>query len=127
MTETQQQTAVRYERDSDGIVTLTLDDPTASANTMTELYRDSMAAAVRRLQDDVDGVTGVIISSARGQGAWGSALYVQPVDGTIAKPLGMGIARAGVMSPDGSMIAFNRNLPSTCARSIVATRRRRSR
>ena len=55
----------------------------------------------------------VIISSARGQGAWGSPLYVQPIDGAIAKPLGMGIARAGVMSPDGSMIAFNRNLPST--------------
>jgi tricorn protease len=55
----------------------------------------------------------VIMSSARGQGAWGSPLYVQPIDGGIAKPLGMGIARAGVMSPDGSMLAFNRNLPST--------------
>ena len=28
------QSAVRYERDSDGIVTLTMDDPSASANTM---------------------------------------------------------------------------------------------
>ena len=27
------QSAVRYERDSDGVVTLTLDDPNASANT----------------------------------------------------------------------------------------------
>ena len=43
---------------TDGIVTLTLDDPTASANTMTELYRDSMSAAVRRLDDEVDDVTG---------------------------------------------------------------------
>jgi tricorn protease len=56
---------------------------------------------------------GVVISSARGEGAWGSPLYVQPVDGSIARPLGMGIARAGTMSQDGSMIAFNRNLPST--------------
>jgi 3-hydroxyacyl-CoA dehydrogenase/enoyl-CoA hydratase/3-hydroxybutyryl-CoA epimerase len=32
-----QQSAVRYDKDADGIVTLTLDDPTASANTMTEL------------------------------------------------------------------------------------------
>ncbi|HEY4306474.1 MAG TPA: S41 family peptidase [Gemmatimonadaceae bacterium] len=55
----------------------------------------------------------VIMSSARGEGAWGSPLYVQPIDGGIAHPLGMGIARAGTMSPDGSMIAFNRNLPST--------------
>ena len=59
------QTAVRYERDAEGIVTLTLDDPTASANTMTELYRDSMSAAVRRLDDEVDDVTGVIVASAK--------------------------------------------------------------
>jgi 3-hydroxyacyl-CoA dehydrogenase / enoyl-CoA hydratase / 3-hydroxybutyryl-CoA epimerase len=63
--QTEQQTAVRYERDADGIVTLTLDDPTASANTMNELYRDSMAAAVRRLQDEVDDVTGVVVASAK--------------------------------------------------------------
>ena len=35
---TDTQTAVRYERDADGIVTLTLDDPNQSANTMNELY-----------------------------------------------------------------------------------------
>ena len=29
--------AVHYDRDSEGIVTLTLDDPTSSANTMNEL------------------------------------------------------------------------------------------
>src|ERR1700750_739724 len=58
-------TAVGYERDADGVVTLTLDDPTASANTMTELYRDSMAAAVRRLQDEADEVTGVVVTSAK--------------------------------------------------------------
>jgi tricorn protease len=55
---------------------------------------------------------GVLMSSARGANAWGSPLYVQPLDGSIAKPLGMGIARAGAMNQDGSMIAFNRNLPS---------------
>ncbi|MGZ4501699.1 MAG: hypothetical protein ACXVXD_14820, partial [Nocardioidaceae bacterium] len=42
MTETPQQSAVRYERDADGIVVLTLDDPTSSANTMNELYQQSM-------------------------------------------------------------------------------------
>jgi 3-hydroxyacyl-CoA dehydrogenase/enoyl-CoA hydratase/3-hydroxybutyryl-CoA epimerase len=68
MTETQTQSAVRYERDADGIVTLTLDDPTASANTMNELYKESMAAAVERLYVEVDsagGVTGVVIASAK--------------------------------------------------------------
>ncbi len=60
--------AVRYERDDDGIVTLVLDDPTASANTMSVLYKDSMLAAVQRLYDEVDsddGVTGVVVTSAK--------------------------------------------------------------
>ena len=65
MTETQNQTAVHYDRDADGIVTLTLDDPTASANTMNDLYRESMAAAVQRLYDEVDDVTGVVVASAK--------------------------------------------------------------
>jgi len=63
MTDTQ--TAVRYDRDADGIVTLTLDDPTASANTMNQLYQDSMEAAVDRLYAEVDDVTGVVIASAK--------------------------------------------------------------
>jgi 3-hydroxyacyl-CoA dehydrogenase / enoyl-CoA hydratase / 3-hydroxybutyryl-CoA epimerase len=64
-TSTDQQTAVHYEKDADGIVTLTLDDPTASANTMNELYQESMAAAVDRLYDEQDEVTGVVIASAK--------------------------------------------------------------
>ena len=59
------ETAVRYERDADGIVTLTLDDPTSSANTMTELYQESMERAVDRLHDEADDVTGVVIASAK--------------------------------------------------------------
>ncbi|HWJ67890.1 MAG TPA: 3-hydroxyacyl-CoA dehydrogenase NAD-binding domain-containing protein [Nocardioides sp.] len=62
---TDTQTSVRYERDSDGIVTLTLDDPNQSANTMNELYRESMAAAVERLYAEQDDITGVVITSAK--------------------------------------------------------------
>ncbi|TWG93219.1 3-hydroxyacyl-CoA dehydrogenase/enoyl-CoA hydratase/3-hydroxybutyryl-CoA epimerase [Nocardioides sp. J9] len=62
---TDTQTAVRYDRDADGIVTLTLDDPTASANTMNELYITSMAEAVERLYEEQDDVTGVVIASAK--------------------------------------------------------------
>jgi 3-hydroxyacyl-CoA dehydrogenase/enoyl-CoA hydratase/3-hydroxybutyryl-CoA epimerase len=57
--------AVRYERDGDGIVTLTLDDPTAGANTMNQLYIDSMAAAVDRLYAEADSVTGVVVTSGK--------------------------------------------------------------
>jgi len=62
---TEQQSAVHYERDGDGIVTLTLDDPTSSANTMNEVYRESMAAAVDRLYAEQNDVTGVVVASAK--------------------------------------------------------------
>lgn len=62
---TDRHSAVRYDKDADGIVTLTLDDPTASANTMNDLFQESMAAAVQRLYDEVDSVTGVVIASAK--------------------------------------------------------------
>ncbi|HET7533727.1 MAG TPA: 3-hydroxyacyl-CoA dehydrogenase NAD-binding domain-containing protein [Nocardioidaceae bacterium] len=65
MTETAQQSAVRWDKDSDGIVVLTLDDPTASANTMNELYKESMAAAVARLDQEKDEITGVVVTSAK--------------------------------------------------------------
>jgi tricorn protease len=55
---------------------------------------------------------GVVLATNRGANAWGSPLYVQPIDGSLATPLGMGIARAGMISQDGATIAFNRNLPS---------------
>jgi 3-hydroxyacyl-CoA dehydrogenase/enoyl-CoA hydratase/3-hydroxybutyryl-CoA epimerase len=65
MTDTQIDTAVRYERDADGIVVLTLDDPTASANTMNELYQESMHAAVDRLELERDAIVGVVVTSAK--------------------------------------------------------------
>ncbi|MXG91260.1 3-hydroxyacyl-CoA dehydrogenase NAD-binding domain-containing protein [Nocardioides flavescens] len=66
---TETQTAVRYDKDADGIVTLTLDDPTASANTMNDLYVESMAAVVDRLHSELeadgDSITGVVVASAK--------------------------------------------------------------
>lgn len=60
--------AVRYEVE-DGIVTLTIDDPSQSANTMNETYRASMEAAVNRLADeiaqDADAIKGVVVTSAK--------------------------------------------------------------
>ncbi len=64
-----EESAVKYEKDADGIVVLTLDDPTASANTMNELYGRSMEEAVARLEsepkDGPDSITGVVITSAK--------------------------------------------------------------
>ncbi len=59
------QSAVRYQRDAEGIVVLTLDDPTAGANTMNDLYRKSMAAAVDRLEQEREDIAGVVVTSAK--------------------------------------------------------------
>jgi 3-hydroxyacyl-CoA dehydrogenase/enoyl-CoA hydratase/3-hydroxybutyryl-CoA epimerase len=56
---------IGYERDAEGIVTLTMDDPSQSANTMTETYVTAMSAALDRLEADRDGVAGVIVTSAK--------------------------------------------------------------
>ena len=58
-------TAVKYHRGQDDIVVLTLDDPDASANTMNDLYRESMHAAVDRLYEERDSVKGVVVTSAK--------------------------------------------------------------
>ncbi len=56
---------IRWDRDEDGIVVLTLDDPAQSANTMTSAYVESMRAIVARLQAEREQITGVIIASAK--------------------------------------------------------------
>jgi 3-hydroxyacyl-CoA dehydrogenase/enoyl-CoA hydratase/3-hydroxybutyryl-CoA epimerase len=56
---------IRYDRDADGVVTLTMDDPGQSANTMNTAYVEAMAAALDRLEAERDQVTGVIVTSAK--------------------------------------------------------------
>src|ERR1700726_5314322 len=56
---------IHWDKDADGIVTLTLDDPTGSANVMNEHYAESMHKAVERLVAEKDSITGVVITSAK--------------------------------------------------------------
>ena len=56
---------IKWDKDADGIVTLTLDDPTGSANVMNENYQESMRKAVERLVAEKDSITGVVIASAK--------------------------------------------------------------
>jgi 3-hydroxyacyl-CoA dehydrogenase / enoyl-CoA hydratase / 3-hydroxybutyryl-CoA epimerase len=56
---------IRWDQDTDGIVTLTLDDPNQRANTMNADYQASMRTAVERLRSEKDTITGVIITSAK--------------------------------------------------------------
>ncbi len=60
MTET-----IRWEKDAEGIVVLTMDDPNQSANTMNRDYAASMSAVVDRLEAEKDDITGVVITSAK--------------------------------------------------------------
>jgi 3-hydroxyacyl-CoA dehydrogenase / enoyl-CoA hydratase / 3-hydroxybutyryl-CoA epimerase len=56
---------IQWDQDADGIVTLTLDDPSQRANTMNAAYQESMKAAVARLYAEKESVTGVIITSGK--------------------------------------------------------------
>jgi 3-hydroxyacyl-CoA dehydrogenase/enoyl-CoA hydratase/3-hydroxybutyryl-CoA epimerase len=58
-------TTIRWEQDADGIVTLTLDDPSQRVNTMNAAYNESMHAAVLRLQAEADSIAGVILTSGK--------------------------------------------------------------
>jgi 3-hydroxyacyl-CoA dehydrogenase/enoyl-CoA hydratase/3-hydroxybutyryl-CoA epimerase len=54
-----------WDKDAEGIVTLTMDDPDQRANTMNDLFRSSIASTVQRLVAEKDDITGVIITSAK--------------------------------------------------------------
>ncbi|MDQ6657173.1 MAG: 3-hydroxyacyl-CoA dehydrogenase NAD-binding domain-containing protein, partial [Actinomycetota bacterium] len=56
---------IRWQQDPDGIVVLTMDDPSQSVNTMNADYVCSMRATVDRLVAEMDTVAGVVITSAK--------------------------------------------------------------
>ncbi len=56
---------IRYERDDEGIVTLTMDDPNAGANTMNDTYKAAMGETVDRLEAEREDITGVVLTSAK--------------------------------------------------------------
>ena len=53
-----------YEKDADGIVTLTFDASGQSANTMNAKWQAAMKEAIVRLQGE-EGLTGVVLASAK--------------------------------------------------------------
>ncbi|MFD7237337.1 3-hydroxyacyl-CoA dehydrogenase NAD-binding domain-containing protein [Streptomyces syringium] len=58
-------TIIRWEQSGDGVVTLVLDDPNQSANTMNDAFRTSLRAVADRLEAERASVTGVIVTSAK--------------------------------------------------------------
>ncbi|MGW0188479.1 3-hydroxyacyl-CoA dehydrogenase NAD-binding domain-containing protein [Streptomyces sp. NPDC003362] len=58
-------TTIRWEQDDTGVVTLVLDDPNQSANTMNQAFRDSLAVIADRLEAERDSIRGIIVTSAK--------------------------------------------------------------
>jgi 3-hydroxyacyl-CoA dehydrogenase/enoyl-CoA hydratase/3-hydroxybutyryl-CoA epimerase len=74
--------SIQYQQDADGIVTLTIDMPGQSANTMNTAFRADYAAIVERLQAERERIAGVIVTSGKktffAGGDLNSLLAVQP-------------------------------------------------
>ena len=62
-------TTIRWEQDETGVVTLVLDDPDQSANTMNQAFRTSLTAVVDRLEAELqaapDSIRGIVFTSAK--------------------------------------------------------------
>ncbi|OIK24978.1 3-hydroxyacyl-CoA dehydrogenase NAD-binding domain-containing protein [Streptomyces malaysiense] len=58
-------TTIRWEQDDTGVVTLVLDDPDQSANTMNQAFKASIEAIADRAVAEKDSIRGIIYTSAK--------------------------------------------------------------
>ncbi|MFI2203481.1 3-hydroxyacyl-CoA dehydrogenase NAD-binding domain-containing protein [Streptomyces sp. NPDC020192] len=58
-------TTIRWEQDDTGVVTLVLDDPNQSANTMNQAFRASITAIAARAEAEKDSIRGIVYTSAK--------------------------------------------------------------
>ncbi|MEU0336273.1 3-hydroxyacyl-CoA dehydrogenase NAD-binding domain-containing protein [Streptomyces sp. NPDC006193] len=58
-------TTIRWEQDDTGVVTLVLDDPHQSANTMNQAFRASITAVAARAEAEKDSIRGIVYTSAK--------------------------------------------------------------
>jgi 3-hydroxyacyl-CoA dehydrogenase/enoyl-CoA hydratase/3-hydroxybutyryl-CoA epimerase len=59
------ESTIRWQSDAEGVVVLTLDDPSSSANTMNDAYVASMGETIDRLVAEKESVRGVVVTSAK--------------------------------------------------------------
>ncbi|POX38096.1 3-hydroxyacyl-CoA dehydrogenase [Streptomyces sp. Ru73] len=88
---------IRWEQDETGVVTLVLDDPNQSANTMNQDFKASLAAVADRLEAEKDSVRGIIFTSAKktffAGGDLRELIAVTPENAQQAFEAGQGIKR----------------------------------
>ncbi|MFD9035526.1 3-hydroxyacyl-CoA dehydrogenase NAD-binding domain-containing protein [Streptomyces sp. NPDC059567] len=93
-----QSTTIRWEQDETGIVTLVLDDPNQSANTMNQAFKDSIAAIADRAEAEKDSIRGIIYASAKktffAGGDLKDMIRLRPEDARIAFDTGTEIKRS---------------------------------
>lgn len=65
MSDTRSAPAVRWEQDETGVVTLVLDDPDQSANTMNAAFRTAIEAVADRAEAEADSIRGIVFTSAK--------------------------------------------------------------
>ncbi|MFJ3160409.1 3-hydroxyacyl-CoA dehydrogenase NAD-binding domain-containing protein [Streptomyces kanasensis] len=65
MTALPTRSTIRWEQDETGVVTLVLDDPEQSANTMNQAFRESIAAVADRCEAERDSIRGIVYTSAK--------------------------------------------------------------
>lgn len=91
-------TTIRWEQDDTGVVTLVLDDPNQSANTMNQAFRASIAAIAERAEAEQDSIRGIIFTSAKktffAGGDLKDMIKVGPEDAQQVFDTGMDIKRA---------------------------------
>jgi 3-hydroxyacyl-CoA dehydrogenase/enoyl-CoA hydratase/3-hydroxybutyryl-CoA epimerase len=75
---------IRYQKDEQGVVTLVLDAPDQSVNTMNAAFRADLDAIVDRLEAEREDIRGVVLTSAKrtffAGGDLHALLAVQPGD-----------------------------------------------
>ncbi|MFI2369290.1 3-hydroxyacyl-CoA dehydrogenase NAD-binding domain-containing protein [Streptomyces sp. NPDC018833] len=91
-------TTIRWEQDETGIVTLVLDDPDQSANTMNQAFKASIAAIADRVEAEQESIRGIIVTSAKktffAGGDLKEMIKAGPDDAQFVFEAGMGIKRA---------------------------------
>ncbi|MFJ9041917.1 3-hydroxyacyl-CoA dehydrogenase NAD-binding domain-containing protein [Streptomyces sp. NPDC102406] len=91
-------TTIRWEQDDTGIVTLVLDDPNQSANTMNQAFKNSIATVADRAEAERDSIRGIIYTSAKktffAGGDLKDMMKAGPEDAQAVFETGLGIKNA---------------------------------
>ncbi|WKX73318.1 3-hydroxyacyl-CoA dehydrogenase NAD-binding domain-containing protein [Streptomyces sp. XD-27] len=95
--ETPEAPAIRWEQDETGVVTLVLDDPGQSANTMNAAFKDALAAVADRAEAERETIRGIIVTSAKktffAGGDLKDMIKIGPAEAQQAFDAGMDIKR----------------------------------